>query len=70
MTLTLREMSEIITGRKNAALMETKMPDGRENPLSVEYNEGVKMMSKYMADYFLNEFDMAQNEAFMKVGGW
>ena len=56
-TVSMQELSDIIQGRKNAAMMDTKMPDGRENPLSVEYNEGVKMMAKYMGDYFLCVLD-------------
>ena len=40
--------------------MGTIMPNGKENPLRVEYNEGVKMMAKYMRDYFKNAFDDEQ----------
>ena len=59
-TVTLEEMVDIINGRENAAKMGTIMPNGKENPLCVEYNEGVKMMAKYMRDYFKNAFDDEQ----------
>ena len=58
-TLSLQEMSDIIRGRKDAALMKTLMENGKENPLNVAFNEGVKMMAKYMGDYFMNEMDNA-----------
>lgn len=67
-TVTLEEMVDIINGREKAAKMDTIMPSGKENPLSVSYNDGVKIMSKYMADYFMNEFDQADYEA-KKNGG-
>ena len=59
-TVSLEEMVDIVNGREKAALMGTMMSDGKENPLCVEYNEGVKMMAKYMRDYFGNAFDDAQ----------
>lgn len=67
-TVSLQEMAYIIEGRKKAAMMDTIMNNGKENPLSVSYNDGVKIMSKYMADYFMNEFDQADYEA-KKNGG-
>lgn len=69
-TLTIQEMSDIIQGRKNAAMMDTKMHNGKDNPLSVSYNDGVKVMAKYMGDYFLNAFDQAEYEAKKNGGEW
>lgn len=69
-TLTIQEMSDIIQGRMNAAMMDTKMHNGKDNPLSVSYNDGVKVMAKYMGDYFLNEFDQEVYKANHNGGGW
>lgn len=69
-TMTLQEVSDIIEGRKKAAMMDTVMASGKVNPLSVSYNEGVKIMAKYLGDYILNEFDQKQYEANKKGGGW
>ena len=69
-TLTLQEMSDIIEGRRKAAVMDTTMLNGKENPLSVSYNDGVKVMAKYMGDYFLNEFDQEVYKANQNGGGW
>ena len=69
-TLTIQEMSDIIHGRKNAAMMDTKMHNGKDNPLSVSYNDGVKVMAKYMGDYFLNAFDQAEYEVKKNGGEW
>jgi hypothetical protein len=61
--MSLEKMIEIINGREKAALMKTIMSNGKENPLCVEYNEGVKMMAKYMRDWFGNVFDDALYKA-------
>ena len=64
----LEEMIEIINGREKAAMMGTKMADGKENPLCVQYNEGVKMMAKYMRDWFGNAFDDLQYKSYRNGG--
>ena len=67
-TVTLEEMVEIIRGREMAAKMGTTMSNGKENSLSVSYNDGVEMMAKYMRDWFLNKFDEEQNKQHLKGG--
>lgn len=69
-TVTLEEMVDIINGREKAAKMDTIMPSGKENPLSVSYNDGVKVMAKYMRDWFGNEFDQEQYNKDKKGGEW
>lgn len=69
-TVTLEEMVDIINGREKAATMDTIMPSGKENPLSVSYNDGVKVMAKYMRDWFGNEFDQEQYNNDKKGGEW
>lgn len=69
-TLTIQEMSDIIQGRMNAAMMDTKMHNGKDNPLSISYNDGVKIMAKYMGDYFMNEFDQEYNNICKKGDEW
>ena len=61
-SLTLQELADIVDGREMAAKMETKMYNGKENPLCVEYNNGVAMMAKYMKDWFLNKLDEEQSK--------
>ena len=69
-TVTLGKMVDIINGREKAAMMDTIMPSGKENPLSVSYNDGVKVMAKYMRDWFGNRFDEEQNNQYKKGGEW
>ena len=69
-TVTLEEMVDIINGREKAAKMDTIMPSGKENPLSVSYNDGVKVMAKYIRDWFGNRFDEEQIDQYKKGGEW
>ena len=68
-TVSLEEMVEIINEREKHALSDPTMSDGKtENYLVVCMNDGVKIMAKYMRDYFANAFDNLQYETY-KNGG-
>ena len=69
-TVTLEEMVDIINGREKAATMDTIMSNGKENPLCVQYNNGVNMMAKYMRDWFGNKFDEEQYNQDKNGGEW
>ena len=59
-TLSLAEINEIINGREKAAYTDPVMSNGKENYLICCMNDGVKIMAKYMRDYFNNAFDNAK----------
>lgn len=60
-TLSLAEMNEIINGREKAAYTDLTMSDGKsQNYLICCMNDGVRIMAKYMRDYFNNAFDNAK----------
>lgn len=59
-TLSLAEMNEIINGREKAAYTDPIMVSGKENYLICCMNDGVRIMAKYMRDYFNNAFDNAK----------